>query len=312
MIALSEVPDLLRNAYRSQSGQRYGRNSFHSGGFNADISTGNPRNAAHAANASPSLVSPTVTPRRQSLRAPRPTAEAQECSSPSSPAYIPALPADSSASVTTALPDTPRRRRGARAIAEGREILTLPRRTNRNPADAPPAYGVAEGYSNGAPMGVPDSELSAQLANLDDDSGAIHEPVTSGPLNSIQYWRQPPEQLYGLPKKVSRQEFIDHTAASNAKQATGTGSTSKSHGRSGQRSGISDASADMRHWAGNRTGHGIVSGLSSARVCFVPCPLPILCPTSLKVGSFELRCMPDSNASSANALSVLRECSCPR
>jgi hypothetical protein len=256
----------------SQSGQRYGRSSFQSGGFNPDVTSSNPRNSANVATASPSLVSPAASPGRQSRRATRPTAEAVEMSTPVSSACIPELTTQSSAdaAVTAARPLVLRKGcRGAQPLAEGREIFPL-RSPERSPADAAPASGVAEAHSSRAPIGVPDSELSAQLANLDDDSGALQGNNSSGPMNSIHYWRQPPEQLYGLPKKVSRQEFIDHTAASNAKQATGTGSTSKSHGKSGQRSGCSsDASSDMRHWSGDRTGHGIVSGLSSARVCFV-------------------------------------------
>jgi hypothetical protein len=57
------------------------------------------------------------------------------------------------------------------------------------------------------------------------------------------------------------QEFLDHTAATAAKNP-GSCNT-KSTGRSGNGS---DTSLDMRNWAGDRTGAGIVAGLSDMRI----------------------------------------------
>ena len=79
----------------------------------------------------------------------------------------------------------------------------------------------------------------------------------TGPLNSFNDWKAAPN-FDNLPQKVTRQEFVDHTAATAAKQpGTGPGT---------RRSDGSADSLDMRTWSGDRTGDGIVAGLSGTRV----------------------------------------------
>lgn len=166
------------------------------------------------------------------------------------------------------------------------------------PADAvqrcPVALAAPSGFQGdpsgevaGGQKGLDDAEISARLAALDDDSGALPAAARAeasgegrgASLNSLNFWGAPPENVAGnLPEKVSRQEFIDRAAADAARApapaAAATGSTARSLGfraLSPQRTGdAAEPSYDMRHWVGDRTGRGIVAGLSATRVRVLP------------------------------------------
>ena len=93
---------------------------------------------------------------------------------------------------------------------------------------------------------------------------------SSGPLNSFNYWKNPPSHLQNqLPKKVSQQEFLD-TAAANAAKTAGVGPLERIRKNAERKAkaggGASETSLDMSKWPGNRTGAGLLSRLSAVRV----------------------------------------------
>ena len=93
---------------------------------------------------------------------------------------------------------------------------------------------------------------------------------SSGPLNSFNYWRNPPVAIQGsgLPRKVSRQEFVDSAAASAAKNpGSGNGGGAKQSKAAPATGGSAvEGHLDMSQWSGARTGAGMAGGLSTVRV----------------------------------------------